>query len=343
MRVAIVNDMVMAVEVLRRIVSSQDGYEVAWVARDGREAVDRAAQDTPDLILMDLMMPVMDGAEATRHIMKASPCAVLVVTATVSGHAPKVFEAMGWGALDAVKTPSFSNLGDLKGAEDLLQKMARIQSLIAAEEAPAAMASQSPGSIVDGSQCLLAIGASTGGPKALSVVLQALPPDFPVPVVIVQHVDPEFSQGLAVWLDEQTPLSVQTAVEGQKPAPGGVYLAATADHLVMTSDHGFHYTAHPKENPYRPSVDAFFNSLLSVEGLRGIAVLLTGMGRDGAAGLLALKQAGWFTIAQDQRSSTIYGMPRAAAELKAAQAILPIGEIGSSVIKQIQQQCSKGA
>ena len=136
MRIAIVNDLTMAVEVLRRLILSVHGYEVAWTAADGVEAVEKCARDCPDLILMDLIMPVMDGAQATKIIMKQSPCAILVVTATVSGHAAKVFEALSWGALDAVATPVFGTSGGIEGGEELLRKIAVLGRLIVYAQHP---------------------------------------------------------------------------------------------------------------------------------------------------------------------------------------------------------------
>ena len=191
MRIAIVNDVLMAVEALRRIVTSVPDYQVAWMARDGAEAVTKCALDTPDVILMDLMMPVMDGAEATRRIMKDSPCAILVVTATVEGHSAKVFEAMGYGALDAVNTPVLGSGGDLRGGRDLLAKIAVIGKLIGKKTSltrPPVVKS-SPPILSTPRLPLIAIGSSTGGPKALAEILAPLPARLGAAIVIVQHVD----------------------------------------------------------------------------------------------------------------------------------------------------------
>jgi two-component system response regulator WspF len=324
MRIAIVNDLSMAVFLLRRILESLSGCEVAWIAPDGAEAIEKCARDLPDLILMDLIMPGVDGVQATRHIMKNTPCAILIVTASVTGNAAMVFEAMGYGALDAVALPRSAD-----GGADLLRKIERIGVLIGCAVRGTARAAAAASSELPR---LVAIGASTGGPKALATVLRALPAGLAAAVTIVQHVDAKFAGDLVQWLSEQTELPVSLAREGMRPEKGSVFVAGTNDHLVLGADFAFHYTAEPADYPYRPSVDEFFVSLSSHWRRPGTAVLLTGMGRDGARGLLALRQAGWHTVAQDEKTSIVYGMPRAAKEAGAAAEVLPLSEIAASIL-----------
>ncbi|WP_049104545.1 chemotaxis protein CheB, partial [Burkholderia cenocepacia] len=178
---------------------------------------------------------------------------------------------------------------------------------------------------------LVAIGASAGGPGALASILGSLPADFNAPIVIVQHVDRAFAEGMAQWLDGQTRLAVRVAREGDRPQPGVALLAATDDHLRITRAGTLEYTREPAATPYRPSVDVFFNSLTEHWPGRVIGVLLTGMGRDGAIGLKALRMKGYHTIAQDEATSAVYGMPKAAATLGAARAILPLGRIAGEL------------
>ncbi len=180
--------------------------------------------------------------------------------------------------------------------------------------------------------CLVAIGSSSGGPKALSVVLKSLPAGFSAPIVIVQHVDQKFTAELAVWLDKQCELDVRLAKTGDRLVPGRVLIAGTNDHLILTSRHSLEYTPDPVEQAYRPSVDVFFASVAKHWAGDVVAVLLTGMGRDGAEGLLTLKNKGVYTIAQDEASCAVYGMPKAAAQMGAAQQILPIDDIASELI-----------
>lgn len=335
MRIAVVNDMPLAIEVLRRVIASAPEHSLAWVAVNGRDAVERCRQDRPDLILMDLIMPVMDGVQATCNIMKESPCAILVVTATVQGNAAMVFEAMGCGALDAVGTPVFGPGMAIEGGRELLKKISTIEKLLAKSHISSQPPSPAPRERPDGHPPLVAIGASTGGPKALAAILAALPPIPGVAVVIVQHIDAQFARGLAAWLDGQSALPVEVAREGMRPAADRVLIAGTDDHLVLGKDLMFHYTPDPRDYPYRPSVNAFFLSLERWWPRRDVAVLLTGMGRDGAQGLAALRKAGWHTIAQDEKSSVVYGMPAAAAELNAAMEILPLDRIAAAVRRKI--------
>jgi len=335
MRIAIVNDMRLAVESLRRGVQASGMHQVAWVAYDGAEAVWRCAQDLPDLILMDLIMPVMDGVEATRRIMTATPCPILIVTGSVDNQSARVFEAMGAGALDAVNTPMLGAPNMAPGCdscETFRAKISTIQKLIQ----PAASAHYAPhgkiGSAPKSESRLVVIGSSTGGPQALAKIVSQLPADYPAPVIIVQHVDAQFVGELSHWLDKQTPLHVRLAHEGDTPQPGTVLIAGTNDHLVIHPNQSLGYTPLPRELAYRPSVDVFFSSV--AEHWRGqcIGVLLTGMGRDGAQGLLKLRNKGFHTVAQDQASSAVYGMPKAAAELHAAAEVMSIDHVAAALL-----------
>ncbi|MEH2238444.1 chemotaxis response regulator protein-glutamate methylesterase [Nostoc sp.] len=321
MRIAIVNDMFMAVEALRRVLVKVPDYKLAWVAYDGVEAVNKCAADTPDLILMDVLMSSMDGVEATRRIMSQSPCAIVMVTASVNRYAAKVFEAMGYGALDAINTPA---LGD----DGLLNKIATIARLIGKSSHQRSPPLHRPKSLPP----LIVMGASTGGPKALTTILSQFPPDFPAAVVIVQHVDVEFITGFATWLNEQIPLPVQLAIADVIPQSGKILVAGTNLHLVMRPDLTLGYDKEPLDFYYHPSVDVFFSSVAKHWTGKGVGVLLTGMGQDGAQGLKRLREAGWHTIAQDRKTCVVYGMPKIAVELGAAVEVLPVEAIAPACI-----------
>lgn len=337
MRIAIVNDMKMAVEALRRTVESFPGYEVAWVAVNGVEAVKLCGNDVPDLILMDLIMPEMDGVEATRQIMTRSPCAILVVTASVNQHVAQVFQAMGAGALDAVSTPTLGVGEHSQGRDEFLLKIRTIGRLINAKRRTAAIKPTKSGKAERNDHWLIAIGASTGGPAAVANVLARLPKDIQAGIVVIQHVDQNFAPGLAHWLAEQSSLPVQLAKEGDRIEPGRVLVAGTNDHLVIKNNQTLGYKAEPVATPYRPSVDIFFESVLANWHGHAIAALLTGMGRDGAQGLLALRSNGVFTLAQSAKTCAVYGMPKAAAELDAAVKVLPIDSIAEAMLSHLEQ------
>jgi two-component system response regulator WspF len=322
-RIGIVNDSPMAAELLRRLVRACEEHQIAWIARDGAEAVKRCESDLPELVLMDLIMPYMDGAEATRRIMSKTPCPILIVTASVGENAAKVFEALGAGAIDAIDTPTVT--GSQNTGRALLLKIGAIDRQKTWKEQFADDAV----SIVEATASkLVLIGASAGGPSALVEILSALPKDFYPAIIIVQHIDRLFAPGLVEWLSGHSHLPIRLACEGDSVRSGNVLVAGSDDHLVFKNTRELGYTADPKENPYRPSVDVFFES--AVRFFRGAmtGVLLTGMGRDGAKGLKVLRDAGYHTIAQDKDSSAVFGMPKAAAALNAASEILPLEKIG---------------
>jgi chemotaxis response regulator CheB len=330
MRIAIVNDSRVIVEALRRALEAVPGYRIAWTAADGEEAVRRCAADLPDIVLMDMHMPRLDGVEATRRIMHATPCPILVVTARIEGSVDKVYDAMAAGAVDAVDTPSLDG-SDPGGMDALTHKINQISRLRRGRR------SSRPPILEDHRGPLppiIALGASTGGPAALADILVHLR-KLPAAIVIVQHVDQHYAAGLASWLTSHAGLRVDIAISGARPQPGGALLAASADHLVMTAHGALGYTAKPAATPYRPSVDVFFRSLAAHRIAPGVAALLTGMGRDGADGLLQLRRAGWWTIAQDEASSVVYGMPRAAVELGGAASIQPLDRIGPEIREQV--------
>lgn len=346
MRIGITNDLLIATETLREILVRSGQHQVAWTAPDGAEAVRLCAVDKPDLVLMDLSMPGMDGLPAIRQIMAQTPCPILVVTASVNGSSARVFEALGAGALDAVNTPSFGSEDKQADPAALLFRIETIGRLIGKLEGKSQKAEgriQQPGTkrreagasyptanschAASDSSPLVVIGSSAGGPAALATLLRQLDPQFPAGIVIVQHLAESFASGLVDWLGQQSSLPVRLAREGDRPAPGVVLVAGTSDHLVFVNHNTLGYTPLPKEGAYRPSVDVFFTSVSEHRAGEVIGVLLTGMGRDGARGLRTLREAGHLTLAQDRASCAVYGMPKAAAELDAASEILALEKI----------------
>jgi chemotaxis response regulator CheB len=332
MRIAIVNDMPLAIEAIRRVLRDCFEHSIAWIARDGAQALEHCASDPPDLVLMDLIMPTMDGVEATRQIMAHSPCAILIVTASLLGNSAKVFEAMAAGALDVCQTPQLFS-GNGSGAATLLYKINSIGQLIGWEKEE----DDSPSGALQLLSCrqvpLVAIGASAGGPGALATILSSIPADFPAGIVVVQHVDQEFVNGLAEWLHSKSSLPVRIACERDEIQPGTVLLAGGERHLVLRSRDSLSYTLEPREKNYRPSVDVFFESIARHWRGEALGVLLTGMGRDGAQGLLSMRKAGFHTIAQDRSTSAVYGMPKAAADLGSAAEILALEKIASALVR----------
>ena len=330
--IGIANDQPLAVEALRRVIALKPEHHVIWVARHGGEAVELCSKTPPQLVLMDLIMPQMDGVEATRRIMAGTPCPILIVTASVGANSRRAFEAMGHGALDAVDTPAIGAADRQQSVARLLTKIETIERMLDQHRGFRHVDTRRHTRRRAGGDRLVAIGASAGGPAALATVLRGLPRDFPAAVVIVQHVDEQFAPGMATWLGQQTALPVKVAAEGDRLVPGTVLLAGTDNHLVLKGADRVGYEVEPADYSYRPSVDVLFQSVSHNWPGEVIGVLLTGMGRDGAVGLRALRNQGHHTIAQDEASSAVYGMPKAAAKLHAAVDILPVDRIATRLM-----------
>lgn len=328
MRIGIVNDMAMVAECLRRSVVVYGGHEIAWIASDGAQGAAHCKQDHPDLVLMDLYMPVMDGVEATRKIMQDSPCPILIVTSSVAENAAMVFEAMGAGAVDAVDTPLGACSNDTPQVRELLEKVRLIGQLsgtavAAARSAPSAAGRQPP---------LVILGASSGGPQALASIVTQLPADLAAAVIIVQHVDAKFAPELANWLGQQAHMKVSMVRPGEVPRVGEILVAGTDDHLTLTESGALAYCVEPIQANYKPSVDVFLDAVLAHWNGPVAAAILSGMGRDGAEALARLRKRGALTLAQNEASCAVFGMPRAAIELGAVcQVATPEGIAGNLV------------
>jgi two-component system, chemotaxis family, response regulator WspF len=321
MRLGIVGD-VRAAETIKAALALRGEHQVVWVASSGGELRLHDAAEMPDLVVVSLDTPGLDGLEATRWVVRDMAGAALVA---VSGQADpaRVFAAIGHGAIDAIALPAGGGADAV--AEVLLPKIASIARWIG--KGAALPLSSRAGERQAGTERLIAIGASAGGPAALSVVLGALPRTLPASIVVVQHLGEDFTVGVAEWLRRGTALEVRVARENDRPSPGTVLVAGGNDHLVFKSGARLGYTAEPRDKVYRPSVDVFFDSVCRLWRGPVVGVLLTGMGRDGAQGLRALRGQGHHTIAQDEASCAVYGMPKAAAALNAAVDILPLDRI----------------
>jgi two-component system, chemotaxis family, response regulator WspF len=331
-RIGVVDNLPREAEVLRQAVALKPEHQVIWIGRSGAEAVELCAKETPDLILMGLHAG-MDGVEATRRIMASAPCAIVIVTASVQVNAARVFEAMGHGALDVVDMPA-SGISDLRvTAAPLLAKIATVSSLIGEKDSARCVpAPGNPSARGLRQHPLIAIGASAGGPAALAAVLGGLPKDFPAAIVVIQHVEARFAGGMADWLSGRSAVPIMVAREGECPVVGRALLAGTSEHLALKAANRLGYTPEPRASVHRPSVDVFFESVSRFWRGDAVGVLLTGMGSDGAQGLKALRNRGHHTIAQDQATCAVYGMPKAAAALNAAVDILPMDRIASRLV-----------
>lgn len=316
-------------EAVRRALSASD-LELLWMAADATELRKLQRRDPAELLLIDAafaaeMLPATPG--------QATAPSYLILAADEGSEG--VYEALSAGALGHVMPPTLTTDGNLNGSARLLARIQRVQSLVGAAPStrhPAPPAN-SPSMHNGGSTPILALGASTGGPLALARVIAGLPAGLNAAVLLVQHIDGEFSDGLVEWLATHTLLPVQIARRGDLVEAGKIYVGSAQGHLVLQASGQISYLAPRKGDLHVPSVDMLFCSLAEQPRL-GAAALLTGMGSDGAIGLMKLRKAGWFTVAQDEASSTVFGMPRAAIEMGAAMQTLPLAAIGATLARQ---------
>ena len=327
MRIAIVHNNYNTIRLFEFLIKDL-GYEVCWTSTTAHDALLQHASDCPDLLLIQLDLTDMKGSELIKQIMSTTSSTIIAISDSVKNNPGSVFEAMSAGALDAFSEPTTRNPESIA---DLKSKITNIKKLHDSANKPkrSVIKQQKP------DNPLVAIGSSTGGPAALLTVLKKLPTNSKAIFVIIQHMDNEFSQGMADWLNEQTDIHVQIAKNHTIPQAGQVYMAGTNDHLIVNSAGIFQYTDEPKDYPYRPSVNTFFDSAVTNWPNKLIGVLLTGMGRDGANGLLSFYNRGMHTIAQNEDSCAVYGMPKAACELGAVAIELDINDIAEEIIKNI--------
>ncbi|HYN74455.1 MAG TPA: chemotaxis-specific protein-glutamate methyltransferase CheB [Candidatus Methanoperedens sp.] len=337
-KVLIVDDSRVVQEFLTHLFNSDPAFKVVGVAGNGEEALQAVKEKRPDVITVDINMPGMSGYEATAAIMESVPTPIVIVSGYLrSKEVASVFRAIEAGALAVVLRPQgIGHLDHEAGTRELLQTV-RLMSEIKVVKLfrrAARERSSLPAVPLDLQRAVpeiqaVGIGASTGGPPVLRRILSGLPRDFPVPVFLVQHIASVFDKGLAEWLSGSSRLQVRIASHGEIAVPGHCYIAPNGFHLGVESGLRMVLNDQAPEHGVRPSVSCLFRSLAQALGPRAVGVLLTGMGRDGAEGLKAMKDNGAITIAQDKESSVIHGMPGEAIQLGAATYVLPPEEIVS--------------
>ncbi|MFZ5579388.1 MAG: protein-glutamate methylesterase/protein-glutamine glutaminase [Pseudomonadota bacterium] len=367
MRILIVDDSTFFRRLLRELLAREPGFEIVGEAADGRQAIEMACRLKPDVITMDVEMPGLDGISATRQIMARCPTPILMISSLTRYGARATLDALEAGALDfmakldehgenclsrqapllfaKLRLLSGRRLGAARSVPEPARAVpARSEQTI--PDAPKAEATRAVPS-VGGGECarvlnprgIVMVGASTGGPAAVQKLLQGIPASFPVPIVVVQHMQPIFTHAFAERLDRIIPLSVKEAHEGEQPLPGHVYIAPGGVHIQLAASHGkpaFSLREPQANEHYRPSVDVGLSSAAQVYRSDVLGIVLTGMGNDGVLGARALKAAGAKVWAQDKESSVIYGMPMEVAKAGLADAVMSLDELASCLLRCVR-------
>lgn len=355
LRILIVDDSALARRAVRALLEGDAGVTVIGEAADGRAALALVAELRPDLVTLDVRMPIMDGVETTSQIMAYYPTPILVLTASLSSHEVDItFRMLGAGALDVMEKPALDNPAALERARRALLRKVYLLSRVKvvthlrgrrAGVLPPAPHNEATRSSIPPSRSaparsnaripVVVIGASTGGPRVVRQILAGLPRDFGAAVLVVQHISQGFGVGLAEWLATSVALPVAMADEGATLAAGRVLVAPDRCDLLVDAGGRVHLSATPLLLQ-RPAIDITMQSVAELYGAAALGVLLTGMGRDGAIGMQAIRRAGGYTIAQDEASCTIFGMPRAAIELGAVHSVLPPDKIVEALRARIR-------
>jgi two-component system chemotaxis response regulator CheB len=343
-RVLVVEDSLTVRRQLCEVLASDPALEVVGEAEDGKTAIELCSALRPDVITLDMMLPIMTGVAATEYIMAHFPTPILIVSSSVNrGEVFRTYDALAAGAVDVMEKPRgteepgvweerfIASVKLVSRIRVITHPRAKLRGSVRIEPsrppAPTAAARQAPE--------LLAIGASTGGPGAIVDVLRALPAGIKTPILFVLHINEPFGSAFAEWLDAQTAHRVSFARDNEPLRPG-VIMAPPDQHLIIAGNR-LRLTRDVERHSCRPSVDVLFESLAAEKGSATIACLLTGMGRDGAAGLLEIRNKGGITIAQDEASCVVYGMPREAVLLNAASRVLPLLEIGPALVTLLEE------
>ena len=352
-RVLVVDDSITVRKHLVEALAADAGFEVVGEAADGQTAIDLCRSLHPDVMTLDMVLPQLSGLAVTEHIMAYCPTPILIVSSSMNrGEVFNTYDALAAGAVDvldksaasepngqweqqlrsSVKTVSRIKVITHPRARFARNETARAQGITGAVAADA------------GAYRCVAIGASTGGPGAVHDLLCALPASFPLPILLVIHIGEPFGIAMCDWLNGLSPIRVVTAVDGSPlplPGEGRVIMAPHNRHLVLRGGRLWLSDA-PERHFCRPSVDVLFESVARELGRSAIACLLTGMGRDGAQGMLAIRRAGGMTLAQDEATSVVFGMPKEAIELGAAGHILPLQEMAPTLVQLTAEKLSAG-
>lgn len=351
-RVLIADDSTMIREFIKQILDSDPEIQVVGLAKNGQECIEKVKLLKPDAITMDIHMPVMDGLEATKYIMENTPAPILIVSSLVKSDVDITFKALKIGALDVIEKPKIkkgSTLNEI--GEGIINKVkivakvhpfkkfkksAKVNYIVPKTDnkilKPATMKK------INGEDGILVIGSSTGGPPVLNYILKKIPSEFPFPIIITQHIAKGFLGGLIEWLTKDCNLKIKKGKNNEVIRKGNIYFAPDNSHLGITKDRTILLSDSPPIRSHRPSVDFLMKSAAFVYKHRCMGVILTGMGRDGAQGMMAIRKSGGFTISQNEQSCAIFGMPKAAIDIGATMKICSINHIPGEIVQWLPKE-----
>ena len=334
-RVLVADDSVFARELIIAILSTDKEIMVVGEAPNGLEAARMVRELRPNIVTMDIEMPVMDGLEAIEEIMANNAVPILVVT--TKSDARTAYAAISKGALDLVVKPDV-NIEDAQEFINKIKMLSRIKTIThlgGKRNAAEPRVEPTPITMMKSAEKVVAIASSTGGPDAISVILSSLPAEFPSPIVIAQHISDGFASGMVEWLKGLTRLSVKVGSQGEDLKGGVVYISPSEKHMMVTQSRTLKFAERHPKDIYRPSCDMLLTSVAESCGPSGIGVILTGMGTDGVIGIRKIKEGGGFTFAQDEGSSVVFGMPKAAIDLGCVDSVLPLTEMAAGLVRRL--------
>ncbi len=343
----IVEDSMLISKIIKDCIQQESDMEVVGIATNGLLAVEMTRELKPDLITMDIIMPELDGIEATKRIMSTTPTPIIIISSHLDGEIYNTFKALEAGALTAIPKPKDINNANFQRKQQYIVKTIRAMSEIKLskrreKQNPSIKKTEISKENYNKKYDIIALGCSTGGPGALKTIFSALPEDFNLPIVVVQHIGLGFGGALATWLDQFTKLKVKIADDNERLQPGVIYVSPDSVHLTIrqsriNKSYNINLLDTPEVGGFKPSINVLFDSLASYTQGNVIAGLLTGMGQDGAEGLLNLRHKKCRTFVQDAASSVIFGMPKAALDKNAADDVLSLDEIANYLVTFVKR------
>lgn len=352
-KVLVVDDSTLVRRIVTDILQRDPDIEVVGTANNGKTAVYKNQTLDPDVITMDIEMPIMDGLEALKNIIETKPKPVIMMSVLTQHGAEETFKALEYGAVDFIPKPStalalpMEEISDLlikkiKSVHKLKVKLPQIEApppgVPGAKDAAAPAVRWAPVKKVKQSDKVVSFGTSTGGPSALFQIFQRLPADFPSPVLVVQHMPQGFTKAFAERLNENSKLSVKEAEDGDRVEPGRGYIAPGHSHMKVEGGEGagvIRIMSGKKVSGHKPSIDVLFDSVARTYGRDAIGVIMTGMGRDGADGIMSIKRSGGYTIAQDEETSVVFGMNRVAVQMGAVDEVVSLYDIPGRIVDRL--------